>query len=43
VRSVLKGTAAMTISGIAVNDDNYDLALKLLRERFGRPEKIVEM
>ena len=43
LKSILKGTAAMAISGISVNNENYDVALRLLRERFGRPEKIIEL
>jgi len=39
--STLKGPAAMAISGIPANNDNYKVALKLLKEKFGRPEKIV--
>jgi len=39
----LKGTAAVAISGISVNNENYDLALQLLKEKFGRPEKIIEL
>ena len=43
LKSILKGTAAMAISGVSVNNDNYDVALRLLKERFGRPEKIIEL
>ena len=43
LKSILKGTAAVAISGISVNNENYDVALRLLRERFGRPEKIIEL
>ena len=42
LKSVLKGAAAATISGISVSNENYDMALLLLRERFGRPEKVIE-
>ena len=42
LKSVLKDAAAVTISGISVSNENYDMALLLLRERFGRLEKIIE-
>lgn len=41
LKGTLKGTAAAAISGISVNNDNYDTALSLLKEKFGRPEKII--
>ncbi|XP_065891721.1 uncharacterized protein [Dysidea avara] len=42
LKGVLKGAAAATISGISVSNENYDMALLLLRERCRRPEKIIE-
>ena len=42
LKSVLKGAAAAAISGIPVSNDNYDMAILLLKERFGRPQKIIE-
>ena len=42
LKSILKGSAAAAISGILVSNENYDMALLLLKERFGRPEKIIE-
>ena len=42
LKSVLKGTAATVISGLSISNDNYDLAIALLKERFGRSEVIVE-
>jgi len=40
--SVLKGTATAVISGLSISNDNYDLAIALLKERFGRSEVIFE-
>ena len=42
LKSVLKGAAAAAISGISICDDNYDDAVALLKERFGREEVIIE-
>jgi len=39
---VLRGAAAAAISGIAITNDNYDLAVTILKERFGRPDVIIE-
>ena len=36
------GSASVAISGIAVTDDNHDVAVKLLKEKFGSKESIVE-
>ena len=40
LKAVLKGTAALAVSGIPVNNDNYDTAITLLQEKFGRKEII---
>ena len=42
LKAVLKGTAALAISGIPVNNDNYDTAVTLLQEKFGRKEIIIQ-
>ena len=42
VKGVLKGAAAAAISGIAITNDNYDLAVTMLKERFGRLDVIIE-
>ena len=42
LKSVLKGAVAAAISGISICDDNYDDAVALLKERFGREEVIIE-
>ena len=41
-KGVLKGAAATAISGIVITSDNYDLAVALLKERFERPDAIIE-
>ena len=40
LKGILKGAAATAISGIAITSDNYDLAVTLLKERFGRPDAV---
>ena len=42
LRSVLRGSALVVISGITLSNDNYDLAVALLKEKFGNPDSIVE-
>ena len=42
LKAVLKGTAASAVSGIPVNNDNYDTAITLLQEKFGRKEIIIQ-
>ena len=42
LRSVLKGSALSAIAGIPLTSENYSLVIKLLQERFGRKEAIVE-
>ena len=43
LRGALCGTAFTAISGIALTNDNYDVAVALLKRKFGRPDSIVEM
>ena len=33
----------MAISGIALTSKNYDVAITLLKQKFGRPDAIIEM
>lgn len=40
LRSVLKGEAKSVVAGLALTNDNYDIACSLLHERFGRTEKV---
>ena len=42
LKSVLKGSALSAIAGIPLTSENYSLGVKLLQERFGRKEAIVE-
>ena len=42
LKSVLKGSALSTIAGIPLTSENYALVIKLLQDRFGRKEAIVE-
>ena len=42
LKSSLRGTAANAISGISITNDNYDTAIKLLGDKFGKKEAIVE-
>ena len=43
LKNILKGTAAVAILGVPVNNENYDLALWWLKEKFGRPENVIEL
>ena len=43
LKGALRGTAFTAISGIALTNDNYDVAVTLLKQKFGRPDSIVEM
>jgi len=42
LRSALHGSALVAISGITLSNENYDLAVALLKEKFGNPDSIVE-
>ena len=42
LKSVLKVSASSVIAGIPLTSENYTVAVKLLHERFGRKEAIVE-
>lgn len=37
----LEGTAARAISGFTLNEENYTLAVEILKERFGRKDVLV--
>ena len=43
LKSILRGTALTVIGGIPVTNDNYAMAIRLLKERFGKKEAIVEL
>ena len=37
----LQGTAASSIQGLTLSESNYDSAIELLKERFGKPQQII--
>ena len=39
--SLLEGPAHRTIQGLTLNEDNYEAAVQLLQERFGKPKHII--
>ena len=39
--SLLEGTAVRAIQGLQLTSNNYDIAVKLLKERFGNKQKII--
>jgi len=41
LKSLLEGAAARTIQGLTLSDANYDSAIVMLEERFGRPKEIL--
>ena len=41
LRSYLTGAAARAVAGLAMTDDNYDAAIQLLQNRFGRIDIVV--
>jgi len=42
LRSVLRGVTLVAISGIARSNENYGLAVALLKEKFEKPEPRIE-
>ena len=42
LKSMLKVSALSAIAGIPLTSENYSLVVKLLQERFGRKEAIVD-
>ena len=42
LKGVLRGAGAAAISGIAISNNNCDLAITLLKERLGRVDVIIE-
>ena len=40
LNSCLKGRAKSSISGLAPNNDNYPVAVKILKDRYGQPKKV---
>ena len=41
LKSLLEGTAARTIQGLMLSDGNYDPAITMLQEWFGKPQAII--
>ena len=41
LNSLLEGTAARTIQGLTLSEANYNSAIEILQERFGRPQQII--
>jgi len=41
LHSLLDGAAATAVQGLALNELNYDSAVELLKERFGKPKNII--
>ena len=41
LHSLLEGPAAQTIQGLPLNEGNYASAIKLLQDRFGKPQQII--
>ena len=41
LKSLIKGPAARAIQGLILTNDNYDTAVKILEERFGKRQQIV--
>lgn len=41
MNSLLEGAAARSIQGLRLTESNYDAAIALLQERFGRPQCII--
>ena len=38
---LLEGAAASSIQGLTLSESNHDSAVKLLKERFGKPQQII--
>ena len=43
LRGVLCGTAFMAISGISLINENYSVAIAILKEKFGKKDSIIEL
>jgi len=42
LKGALRGSASMAIAGISVTNENYNVAIQLLKEKFGNKESIIE-
>ena len=36
LKGVLRGSAASVVTGVSVTSDGYDIAIRILHERFGK-------
>ena len=43
LKGALRGTAFMAISGISLTNENYSVAVAILKEKFGKKDSIIEM
>ena len=43
LRASLRGSAAATINGLSLSSANYEAAVALLKERYGDPQKIINV
>ena len=43
LREILRGTAFMAISKISLTNENYSVAVGILKEKFGKEDSIIEM
>ena len=41
LKSLMEGSAASCIQGLTLSEANYDAAITMLQERFGRPQQII--
>ena len=41
LRAKVEGKAKAAIAGLEITNDNYDVAVKILRERFGDPQAVI--
>ncbi|UYV63815.1 hypothetical protein LAZ67_2005744 [Cordylochernes scorpioides] len=43
LKAYLGGTAAQTVEGFCLSEENYDKAVELLKKRFGKGERLIDM
>ena len=43
LRSKLSGEAARAVSGLALSNENYDVAVTVLKERFGNNQEVIDL
>ena len=42
LKGVLHGSAASAVTGVSVTNDGYDVAIRILHEKFGNKEGIID-